>query len=72
MQVHSQESRWDSLCIMYLILSLELSATQQLGKNKFEELLGGHIMKPQGRPVLVPETDKRPVFSTAKADFEKE
>ncbi len=46
--------------------------TKQLGKSKFEELLSGHVMKPQGRPVLVPDTDKRPAYSTAKADFEKE
>jgi len=46
--------------------------TKQLGKSKFDELLGGHVMKPPGRPVLVPETDKRAVYSTAKIDFEKE
>lgn len=30
-----------------------------LGKKKFDELLGGMIEKPQGKPVLVPLSDKR-------------
>ena len=47
--------------------------TRQLGKEKFSELLQGYIVKPAGKPVLVPETDKRPEFSSAKTDFmEKE
>lgn len=36
-----------------------------LGKKTFEELLNGLIIKPQGKPVLAPESDKRPEFSTA-------
>lgn len=46
--------------------------TRQLGKKRFEELLSGLIVKPQGKPVLVPETDKRPVFNTAADDFKEE
>ena len=46
--------------------------TKQLGKKRFEELLQGLIIKPQGKPVLVPETDKRPVFSSASNDFMEE
>ena len=47
--------------------------TKQLGKKKFDELLGNYVVKPQGKPVLVPESDKRPEFSTANNDFsEKE
>ena len=47
--------------------------TKQLGKKKFDELLGNYVVKPQGKPVLVPVTDKRPEFSTATNDFsEKE
>ena len=47
--------------------------TKQLGKKKFDELLGNYVVKPQGKPVLVPVTDKRPEFSTANNDFsEKE
>lgn len=40
-----------------------------LGKKHFEELLGGLIYKPQGKPALVPESDKRPVMNTAADDF---
>jgi hypothetical protein len=46
--------------------------TRQLGKKKFEELLNGLVVKPQGKPVLVPETDKRPVFNSAAEDFKEE
>lgn len=42
-----------------------------MGKPKFNEVLGGLIIKPPGKPTLVPITDKRPVMniSTAKNDF---
>ena len=43
--------------------------TSLLGKTKFAELLGELIEKPQGKPTLVPETDKRPELNTAKDDF---
>ena len=43
-----------------------------LGKQKFNELLAAFIVKPQGKPVLVPETDKRPIMNTAKDDFKEE
>ena len=46
--------------------------TRQLGKKHFEELLGGLIIKPQGKPVLVPETDSRPELNTAQQDFTEE
>ncbi|MGF0063632.1 DUF2800 domain-containing protein, partial [Lachnospiraceae bacterium SGI.085] len=46
--------------------------TSLLGKKKFNELLGGLIEKPQGKPTLVPETDKRPALNTAKDDFKEE
>lgn len=46
--------------------------TSLLGKTKFNELLGGLIEKPQGKPTLVPETDKRPALNTAKDDFKEE
>ena len=52
---------------------LGITAMQkQLGKKRFEELLGGYIKKPQGKPVLVPASDKRPEFNTAANDFEEE
>ncbi|MPL61746.1 hypothetical protein SDC9_07333 [bioreactor metagenome] len=40
-----------------------------LGKAKFAELLNGLVEKPQGKPTLVPEGDKRPAINTAKNDF---
>ena len=46
--------------------------TSLLGKTKFNELLGDLIEKPQGKPTLVPETDKRPALNTAKDDFKEE
>ena len=46
--------------------------TRQLGKKKFEELLSGLVIKPQGKPVLAPDTDKRPEFNTAQNDFMEE
>ena len=46
--------------------------TKQLGKNRFEELLNELIEKPQVKPVLVPESDKRPAMHTAADDFKSE
>ena len=46
---------------------------KKLGKKKFTDLLGELIVKPQGKPTLVPETDKRPALNTAesaKSDFD--
>ncbi len=43
--------------------------TRMLGKSKFDELLSGLIEKPQGKPTLVPVSDKRPALSTARKDF---
>lgn len=43
---------------------------KMLGKTKFQDLLGCLIYKPQGKPTLVPASDKRPEINTAKADFE--
>ena len=42
---------------------------RQLGKKRFQELLGGLLYKPPGKPVLVPASDKRPEFNTAANDF---
>ena len=46
--------------------------SKQLGKSKFEELLGGLVIKPQGKPVLVPKSDDRVEFNTAQQDFMEE
>lgn len=39
------------------------------GKKKFDEVLGELVYKPQGKPVLVPESDKRKPMNTAQDDF---
>lgn len=39
--------------------------TKLLGKSDFEKIVGPFIHKPPGKPVLVPETDKRAAFSSA-------
>ncbi len=48
--------------------------TAALGKKKFTEIIEskGLIEKPQGKPVLVPMSDKRPAMNTAKQDFIEE
>lgn len=52
---------------------LGITAMQKLlGKIRFEELLSAYIEKPQGKPTLVPESDKRPVMNNAKTDFMEE
>ena len=38
-----------------------------VGKKKLTEILGDLIVKPAGKPVLVPETDKREAINTAAA-----
>lgn len=49
--------------------------TKLLGKKKFEELLSAFIEKPQGKPTLVPMSDKRPAMNKAAEvaeDFKEE
>lgn len=53
-----------------------ISAMEKIvGKKRLTETLGDRIVKPAGKPVLVPESDKREAINTAeaaKADFTKE
>jgi len=52
---------------------LGITAMQKaLGKARFEELVAPYVEKPQGKPTLVPESDKRPAMNTAKNDFMEE
>ena len=46
--------------------------TSVLGKKQFESILGSLTYKPQGKPTLVPESNKRPVMNTANQDFKDE
>jgi hypothetical protein len=43
---------------------------KMLGKPRFAELLGGLVVKPAGKPVLVPESDKRPALGGAASAAE--
>ena len=45
--------------------------TQALGRKKFDEILGGLVYKPPGKPVLVDEADKRPPLNPASEDFKE-
>ena len=40
-----------------------------LGRVAFHELLAPLVEKPQGKPTLVPLSDKRPAIATAQNDF---
>lgn len=51
---------------------LTITAMEKLmGKKQFSEILGDLVVKPEGKPTLVPITDKRPELqvSTAADDF---
>lgn len=57
--------------LLYERKPLTLAAVEKLlGKQQFNELCGAHVIKPVGKPTLVPESDKRPAYSPAAADFE--
>ena len=46
--------------------------TSLLGRKKFDEILGGLVFKPAGRPTLVQESDKRPAMDTVNDYFQEE
>lgn len=49
--------------ILYEKKPLSLSKLEKLiGKKDFGEIMGDEIVKPQGKPTLVEETDKRPAY----------
>lgn len=42
---------------------------KRIGKKDLATILGDLIVKPAGKPVLVPETDKRPDLNSVESDF---
>lgn len=44
--------------------------TQLLGRKQFNEILGGLIVKPSGKPCLVPLSDKRPAIDNNDNEYE--
>ena len=40
-----------------------------LGKSRFADVCGGYLIKPPGKPTLVPASDKREPYQPAAADF---
>ena len=59
---------------IYLKKLLGITAMEKaITKKTFENVLGGLIIKPQGKPTIVPENDKRPAWNSAesaKNDFQ--
>ncbi len=50
-----------------------ITAMEKLvGKKRLSEVLGDLIIKPKGKPVLVPESDKRPELNSVTDDFKEE
>ena len=45
-----------------------------MGKKKFQEVLGSYIVKPPGKPTLVPVSEKRPALTitNVKEEFTEE
>jgi len=42
---------------------------KRMGKKKFKEIVGKFVVKPQGAPQLVPESDPRKPYTDATSDF---
>ena len=52
---------------------ISLTDIQKLtGKAKFNELIAPFVIKPEGKPILVPRSDKREEINSAAADFAEE
>ena len=56
--------------MLYERRPITLTAAEKLiGKTKFDDLMAGYVIKPPGKPTLAPDSDKRPPYSPAAADF---
>jgi len=64
----AQEAGYKDIYKQSLITLTEMQTL--MGKKKFDEILGAFIVKPKGKPILVPESDKRLEIDSAKNDFD--
>ena len=46
--------------------------SKMMGRKRFEELLGSQVIRPRGKPLLVPVSDPRPEWIPAELDFDDE
>ena len=52
---------------------IPITAMEKLmGKDTFKELIGGYVEKPEGKPTLVPASDKRPTITTVLSEFKED
>ena len=52
---------------------ITITAMEKLmGKDTFKELIGGYVEKPEGKPTLVPVSDKRPAITTVLNEFKED
>ena len=55
--------------ILYERKPLTLAAIEKaIGAKTFNELAGAHVVKPLGKPTVVPETDSRPEYNRNRAE----
>lgn len=56
------------------IFNMKLKPIMQIektvGKKRFNEILSDVVVKPQGKPILVPEEDKRPALGVSQAQLD--
>lgn len=45
---------------------------KMLGKKRFLEILSDYVIKPKGKPALVPDIDKRSAINIAVEDFKED
>jgi len=55
---------------IYTVNLLGITAMEALmGKKQFNEIVGNLVIKPEGKPTFVPESDKRKEYNAAEAAF---
>ena len=65
-----QEAGYDRETICTQPELKSVSALEKIiGKKRFAELCGPFVVRPPGKPALVPDDDKRPAFKAAADDF---